>query len=64
VFSLVDAGRGAKTSMSTPGGHTSKGGGWLVDGPGGVALSYASEDDFLLKRPPVNSVPLSLGKSN
>jgi hypothetical protein len=31
--------------------HTSKGGGWLVV-PGGVALSYASDDDFLLNRPP------------
>lgn len=31
--------------------HTSKGGGWLVV-PGGDALSYASDDDFLLKRPP------------
>jgi len=31
--------------------HTSKEGGWLVV-PGGVALSYASDDDFLLKRPP------------
>ena len=33
-----------------PGAHTSNGGGWLVVPV--VALSYASDDDFLLKRPP------------
>jgi hypothetical protein len=41
----VDAGQGAKRREA----HTSTLGGWLFV-PGGVPLSYAS-DDFLLKRP-------------
>lgn len=46
----VDACQGAKRSVTMLQVHTSKGGGWLVV-PGGDALSYASDNDFLLKRP-------------
>jgi hypothetical protein len=43
--------RSKKGVMNVLRAHTSKGGGWLVV-PGGDALSYASDSDFLLKRPP------------
>lgn len=51
MSTVDDASQGAKTSARVWSVHTSKGGGWLVV-HGGVALSYALDDDFILNRPP------------